>query len=206
MPQFYTTKDMKKEEEMTIKNICVYCGSSPTVSEQYKTAAVQVGTVIAGNNLGLVYGGGRRGLMGMVADSVLANGGKAIGIIPKHLQDREERHDTLSELHIVDSMHIRKQMMVERSDAFLILPGGYGTLDEAFEILTWKQLGLHKKPIIFLNIFDFWSPLKELKQHLFDESFIKADDLKLFSIIDSIDQIMPTLTKENALLSESQTA
>ncbi len=181
---------------MTIKNICVYCGSSPTASEQYKKAAFDVGKVLADNKLGLVYGGGRRGLMGVVADSVLSNGGQAIGIIPKHLQDREERHDTLNELHVVDSMHIRKQMMVERSDAFLILPGGYGTLDEAFEILTWKQLGLHNKPIIFINIFGFWSPLKELKQHLFDESFIKAEDLKLFNIIDSIDQIIPTLAKE----------
>ena len=191
---------------MTNRHVCVYCGSSPRVSDQYKQAAVEVGRAIAANGFGLVYGGGRRGLMGMVADSVLTNGGKAIGIIPKHLQDREERHDELNELHIVDSMHIRKQMMVERSDAFLILPGGYGTLDEAFEILTWKQLGLHKKPIIFLNIYNFWSPLKELKQHLFDESFIKAEDLKLFSIIDNVDQIMPTLSRELALLDEEQTA
>jgi uncharacterized protein (TIGR00730 family) len=183
-----------------IHNVCVYCGSSDKVSDRYKQAAQQVGHVLATNDLGLVYGGGRRGLMGMVADSVLSNGGKAIGIIPKHLQDREERHDDLSELHIVDSMHIRKQMMVERSDAFLILPGGYGTLDEAFEILTWKQLGLHSKPIIFLNIFDFWSPLKELKQHLSDEHFIKSDDLKLFTLIDGIDQIIPTLQGEEAAI------
>jgi uncharacterized protein (TIGR00730 family) len=187
---------------MIIRNICVYCGSSNRASDQYKQAAHEVGKTIAYNRLGLVYGGGRRGLMGMVADSVLENGGRAIGIIPKHLQDREERHEDLNELHIVDSMHIRKQMMVERSDAFLILPGGYGTLDEAFEILTWKQLGLHGKPIIFLNIFDFWSPLKELKQHLFDQAFITADDLKLFNIIDSVDQIVPTLLTLGAKLEE----
>lgn len=183
---------------MKVKTVCVYCGASDRASDQYKQAAHQVGQIIAQNDMSLVYGGGRRGLMGMVANSVLEHGGKAIGIIPKHLQDREERHDDLNELHIVDSMHIRKQMMVERSDAFLILPGGYGTLDEAFEILTWKQLGLHNKPIIFLNMFDFWSPLKELKQHLFDQAFIKAEDLKLFSIIDSVDQIVATLEKDAA--------
>jgi uncharacterized protein (TIGR00730 family) len=176
-----------------IKSVCVYCGSSERASPRYKQAAREVGQMLAENDLRLVYGGGRMGLMGVVADAVLKAGGHATGIIPKHLQDREARHDELSELHIVDSMHIRKTMMVERSDAFLILPGGYGTLDEAFEILTWKQLGLHKKPIIFLNIYGFWSPLKELKQHLFEESFIKADDLKLFSIIDSVEQLIPTL-------------
>ncbi|MDB5478649.1 MAG: Rossman fold protein family [Alphaproteobacteria bacterium] len=177
----------------TIKNVCVYCGASPRVSERYLDAAAEVGKILASNQLGLVYGGGRMGLMGTVANSVLENGGKAIGIIPKHLQDREARHDELNELHIVDSMHTRKHMMVERSDAFIILPGGYGTLDEAFEILTWKQLGLHQKPILFLNMHNFWTPLKELKQHLFDEAFIKAEDLKLFSIIDTPAQIVPAL-------------
>lgn len=178
---------------LIIKNICVYCGASPRVSERYMDAASQVGAVLAQNNMGLVYGGGRMGLMGMVADSVLKNGGSAIGIIPKHLQDREVYHETLNELHIVDSMHIRKQMMIERSDAFIVLPGGYGTLEEAFEILTWKQIGLHQKPIIFLNIYDFWSPLKELKQHLFEEAFIKEGDLKLFAIVDRVEDIMPAL-------------
>lgn len=176
-----------------IKNVCVYCGASNRASERYLEAARDVGRLLAGNDIGLVYGGGRMGLMGMVADSVLDNGGRATGIIPKHLQDREARHDELSELYIVDTMHVRKQMMADRSDAFLILPGGYGTLEEAFEILTWKQIGLHNKPIVFLNIFDFWTPLKELKQHLFDESFIKADDLKLFTLVESTDQILDAL-------------
>jgi len=182
-----------------IKNVCVYCGASPRVTARYMEAAQQVGKILAENGMGLVYGGGRMGLMGEVANAVLSNGGQAIGIIPKHLQDREARHDELNELHIVDSMHIRKQMMVDRSDAFLILPGGYGTLDEAFEILTWKQLGLHNKPIIFLNIYDFWTPLKELKQHLFDESFIKGEDLKLFSMADTPEQILPSLQAQLSL-------
>jgi len=182
-----------------IKNICVYCGASPRVSERYSLVAQQVGKILAENQLGLVYGGGRMGLMGEVANSVLSNGGQAIGIIPKHLQDREARHDELNELHIVDSMHIRKQMMVDRSDAFLILPGGYGTLDEAFEILTWKQLGLHNKPIIFLNAYNFWSALKELKQHMFEEDFIKGDDLKLFSMAETPEQVIPALLAQLSL-------
>lgn len=176
-----------------IHTVCVYCGASNRVSERYIDAAKQVGQVLAENDMGLVYGGGRMGLMGAVADSVLDHGGSAIGIIPKHLQDREVYHETLNELHIVDTMHIRKQMMIDRSDAFLILPGGYGTLEEAFEILTWKQLGLHSKPIVFLNIFDFWSPLRELKQHLHQEAFVQDKDLKLFAIVDTIEGIMPAL-------------
>lgn len=176
-----------------VKTVCVYCGASDLVSERYLKIAEAVGRELASHGINLIYGGGNRGLMGMVANSVLANGGQAIGIIPKHLQDREERHDGLSELHIVDTMHVRKQMMTDRSDAFLILPGGYGTLEEAFEILTWKQLGLHQKPILFLNAYGFWSPLKELKQHLFDESFIKETDLKLFSIIEKPEDILSEL-------------
>ena len=176
-----------------IQNVCVYCGASDRVSERYIESARQVGQVLAENRLGLVYGGGRMGLMGAVADSVLEHGGSAIGIIPKHLQDREVYHETLNELHIVDTMHVRKQMMIDRSDAFLILPGGYGTLEEAFEILTWKQIGLHGKPIVFLNVYDFWTPLRELKRHLHQEDFIRDRDLKLFAIVDTIEAILPAL-------------
>lgn len=186
----------------SIKNICVYCGASNRVSDLYLKAADDVGRILAANQIGLVYGGGRSGLMGTVADSVLNHGGQAVGIIPKHLQDREERHDGLSELHIVDTMHVRKQMMTDRSDAFLILPGGYGTLEEAFEILTWKQLGLHQKPILFLNIHKFWDPIKELKQHLFDESFIKNEDLKLFGIVNTAEEILPEIKSQLSAMAQ----
>lgn len=181
-----------------LKTVCVYCGASTRVAPLYLEAARAVGTTLAQNDLGVVYGGGRMGLMGEVADSALAAGGKVIGIIPQHLQDREARHDDLTELHIVTSMHERKQLMVMRSDAFVILPGGYGTLDEAFEILTWKQLGLHNKPILFVNINSFWSPLKDFKEKLLAENFIKPDDLGLFSFAESVDQIVPQL---NAMIS-----
>ena len=177
----------------SIQNICVYCGSSDRVSERYKEAARQVGDILGKHGLGLVYGGGNVGLMGIVANAVLAQGGQVTGIIPQHLHEREVQHNGLTELHVVDSMHTRKMMMMERGDAFLVLPGGYGTLDEAFEILTWKQLALHNKPIIFLNIYNFWTPLKELKQHLYEESFITADNLNLFTFIETPEQILPTL-------------
>ena len=154
-----------------LQTVCVYCGASTRVSPHYLEAATAVGTALGENALNVVYGGGRAGLMGAVADAALQAGGKVIGIIPQHLQDREEKHDDLTELHVVASMHERKQLMVMKSDAFVILPGGYGTLDEAFEILTWKQLGLHNKPILFVNISGFWSPLKDFKAKLLEENF-----------------------------------
>lgn len=181
-----------------LKTVCVYCGASTRVSPLYLEAAREVGTMLAQNGLSIVYGGGRRGLMGQVADAALQAGGNVVGIIPQHLQDREERHDDLTELHIVSTMHERKQLMIMRSDAFVILPGGYGTLEEAFEILTWKQIGLHNKPILFVNTNSFWSPLKDFKEKLLAENFIKQDDLGLFGFVESIDQILPQLRKEDA--------
>lgn len=176
-----------------LQTVCVYCGASTRVSDAYLQAAHQVGTLLGQSGLSVVYGGGRMGLMGQVADAALGAGGKVIGIIPQHLQDREERHDDLTELHIVNSMHERKQLMVMKSDAFVILPGGYGTLDEAFEILTWKQLGLHNKPILFVNINSFWSPLKDFKAKLSEENFIKSTDLDLFGFVETPQDLVPAL-------------
>jgi uncharacterized protein (TIGR00730 family) len=176
-----------------LQTVCVYCGASTRVSPLYLEAARSVGLSLGKNNLNVVYGGGRAGLMGAVADAALESGGKVIGIIPQHLQDREEKHDDLTELHIVNSMHERKQLMVMKSDAFVILPGGYGTLDEAFEILTWKQLGLHNKPILFVNINSFWSPLKDFKSKLLQENFIKEGDLDLFHFVETPDELVPAL-------------
>ena len=178
-----------------LQTVCVYCGASTRVSAAYLEAATQVGTFLGQNGLNVVYGGGRMGLMGAVADAALQAGGKVIGIIPQHLQEREERHDDLTELHIVNSMHERKQLMVMKSDAFVILPGGYGTLDEAFEILTWKQLGLHNKPILFVNIKGFWSPLKDFKAKLLEENFIKEGDLDLFHFVETPDALVPALSE-----------
>ena len=130
------------------------------VSDTYKDAAHQLGTLLGQNGHQLVYGGGRVGLMGIVADATLAAGGPVVGIIPEHIQVLEVEHTGLTELLVVDSMHTRKRMMVDRSDAFVVLPGGLGTLDETFEILTWKQLRLHDKPIVVANIDGYWDPLE----------------------------------------------
>lgn len=165
-----------------IKNVCVYCGSSYGTDDSYRQAAATIGRILAEQKIGLVYGGGHVGLMGATADAVLENGGKAIGIIPAHIADKEVAHEKLSELHIVHSMHERKQMMVERSDAFVVLPGGFGTMDEFFEILTWKQLGLHRKPVILLNINNYWTPLLSLLDSIISNEFARPADRDFFQV------------------------
>lgn len=179
-----------------IKSVCVYCGSSARVDQAYKDAAVELGKAIAAKNWGVVYGGGRVGLMGLVADSALEAGAPVIGIIPKHIQGREIEHTDLTELHIVESMHIRKQMMVDRGDAFVILAGGLGTLDEFFEILTWKQLGLHDKPIVVVNVNGYWTKMIEAIRHIADEKFMRIEDLKMFHVVDTVAEVPAAL--ENA--------
>lgn len=176
-----------------IKNVCVYCGSSSRVKDLFKETAVNLGKLIADEGWGVVYGGGRVGLMGLVADSALENGGDVIGIIPEHIQSREVQHNELTELHVVDTMHVRKQMMVDRSEAFVILPGGVGTMDEFFELVTWKQLGLHDKPIVVANIDGYWTHLIELLTNIAGEGFMRQEDLGLFEVVDSLDQIVDTL-------------
>jgi hypothetical protein len=149
-----------------IRRLCVYCGSSPGSDSRYQAAANELGSGLAARGIELVYGGGRNGLMGRVADAVLAGGGRVTGIIPAHLQHREVAHTGLSELIVVTDMHQRKQAMAERADAFAVLPGGVGTLDEAVEILSWRQLGLHQKPIFVVDVAGYWSPLAALFEHI----------------------------------------
>ncbi|MFA5592956.1 MAG: TIGR00730 family Rossman fold protein [Micavibrio sp.] len=179
-----------------IKSVCVYCGSSARVDQSYKDAAVATGKMIAERGWSVVYGGGRVGLMGLVADSALEAGAPVVGIIPKHIQAREIEHTDLTELHIVDSMHIRKQMMVDKADSFIILPGGLGTLDEFFEICTWKQLGLHDKPIVVVNLNGYWEKLIDGIRHIAEVGFMRLDDMGLFQVVNSVDEIIPAL--ENA--------
>lgn len=178
-----------------IQTVCVYCGSSSRVNDVYKEAARDVGTMIAQQGWRMVYGGGRVGLMGISADSALAAGAGVVGIIPQHIQDREIQHKGLTELHVVDSMHIRKQMMVQRSDAFVILAGGLGTLDEFFELLTWKQLGLHDKPVVLVNTAGYWTGLIEAIRHIAQEGFMRSEDLSLFEIVDSHKEVPGALVK-----------
>ncbi len=176
-----------------IKSVCVYCGSSSRVDQKYKDAAVELGKLIAASGWNVVYGGGRVGLMGLVADSALSSGARVVGIIPQHIQAREIEHNDLTELHIVDSMHIRKQMMVDRADAFVILAGGLGTLDEFFELLTWKQLGLHDKPVVMVNINGYWTKMIEAIKHISDEKFMRPEDMTMFQVVETVAQVPDAL-------------
>lgn len=177
-----------------IKSVCVYCGSSARVDQVYKDAAVELGKTIAAQGWGVVYGGGRVGLMGLVADSALTEGAPVIGIIPQHIQAREIEHTDLTELHVVDSMHIRKQMMVDKSDAFVILAGGLGTLDEFFELLTWKQLGLHDKPVVMVNVNGYWTKMIEAIRYIADQKFMRDEDFGMFQVVESVADVATALT------------
>ncbi len=176
-----------------IKSLCVYCGSSINVDEDFKDAAKAMGKILADNNIRLIYGGGKAGLMGIIADSVMDNGGEVIGIIPSHISDREIQHKGLTELIIVESMHVRKQMMVDYSDAFLVLPGGIGTLDETCEIMTWRQLGIHDMPIIIANLKNYWTPFLNTIDNIIEGGFMRPDDKKVIQIVDTIDQVMDAI-------------
>ena len=153
--------------------VCVYCGSSSGNDPAYSETAIEMGKTIAKHGLDLVYGGGNIGIMGIVADSVLQSGGRAIGVIPQALAKREIAHESLSELHITTDMHERKCRMAELSDAFVALPGGLGTLEEIFEIWTWAQLGFHKKPIALLNTKGYYSRLLDFLDDAVEDGFIQ---------------------------------
>ncbi|KGF66813.1 lysine decarboxylase [Hoeflea sp. BAL378] len=186
-----------------IKSICVYCGSQQGRNPAYRAAAQVLGRAMAENGIDLVYGGGTKGIMGAVADAVMSAGGKAIGIIPEFLMDKEaSRHSLgqLSELHVTNDMHERKHMMFERSDAFVTLPGGIGTLEEIIEIMTWAQLGRHTKPMVFANVEGFWNPLNALIGHMTGEGFIHTAHLVRPMVIDEAHEIVP------AILAQTKTA
>ena len=175
---------------------CVYCGSSSRVADSYKKAAHELGEMLAKCGVTLVHGGGRVGLMGVAADAALAAGGKVVGIIPEHLQTMEVGHAGLTELHVVDSMHTRKRMMVDRAEGFVILPGGLGTMDEFFEIVTWKQLRLHARPIVLVNIDNYWGPLLTLYDHMAAEGFCRPECRQLIRVVDTVDAVMAALTAD----------
>lgn len=159
-----------------IMRICVFCGSNFGRLPAYGEAATLLGQTLAHEGIGLVYGGASVGLMGTVADAVLAAGGEAIGILPQALKDKELAHPGLTRLHVVASMHERKAMMADLSDGFIALPGGVGTLEELFEIWTWAQLGFHKKPCGILNVAGFYDRLAGFLDHIADEAFMKSEN------------------------------
>jgi uncharacterized protein (TIGR00730 family) len=162
-----------------MKRICVFCGSSAGSQPEYRACAEQLGVELTRRRIGLVYGGGNVGLMGAIADSVLEAGGEAIGVIPVHLLTREIGHDRLTKIHIVHSMHERKALMADLSDAFIALPGGFGTLEEFCEVLTWSQLGLHAKPCGIVNVLGYYTPLLAMLDHAVRERFLKLQNRAL---------------------------
>jgi uncharacterized protein (TIGR00730 family) len=184
------------DEKFPIRSICVYCGSQPGSNAGYMDAGRALGRSIAEHGLGLVYGGGTRGIMGAVSSGTMSAGGRVTGIIPEFLMDKEASKHSLSaltEVVVTRDMHERKHKMFEQSDAFVTLPGGIGTLEEIVEIMTWGQLGRHKKPMVFANINGFWDPMLELLKHMADEGFIHTAHLVKPMVIDRVEDIVPAI-------------
>ncbi|WP_082520062.1 TIGR00730 family Rossman fold protein [Rhizobium sp. Root1220] len=189
------------DQSHSIRSICVYCGSRPGRDPAHMAAGRALGKEIAEYDLRLVYGGGTKGIMGAVASGVLSNGGKVTGIIPEFLIDMEAtRHSLgqLNELIVTPDMHARKHAMFERSDAFVALPGGIGTLEEIIEIMTWAQLGRHEKPMVFANINGFWDPMMELLRHMTDEGFVHTAHRVQPLVIDDVSEIIPGIIAQAA--------
>ncbi len=161
--------------ERTIKRICVFCGSSTGGDPAWRAAAAELGGLLAKRGIGLVFGGGSIGLMGVIADSVLAHGGEAIGVIPEMLAVREVAHDRLTKLHVVPGMHARKALMAELCDGFIAMPGGFGTYEELFEVITWAQLGIHEKPIGVLDVAGYFGPFRALVDGGVTSGFIRPE-------------------------------
>ena len=188
-----------------IQSICVYCGSNTGKTAQFSDIATTLGKDIAKQNLKLIYGGGSIGLMGIVACAVLDHGGHVTGIIPKFLEAREIMLKRVSELIVTEDMHERKMLMFEKADAFVALPGGIGTLEEVIEMMTWAQLGQHKKPILLANINHFWDPLLDLFEKMRSEAFIRQQFEFEFLIEDDINQVIPRLLACDASVDSKST-
>ncbi len=172
-----------------LRSLCLFCGSRTGADEAHRAAAAELGTALGRRGVRLVFGGGGGGLMGVAADAALAAGGQVVGVIPAHLHGLEVAHQALSELIVVDSMHARKQRMFELADAFAVLPGGLGTLDETIEIVTWRQLGLHDKPIVLVDNAGYWAPLRRLVEHVVAAGFAGPETARLFTVVERVDDV-----------------
>lgn len=177
-----------------IRSVCVYCGSSFGANPLYQQAARDLGQILAGAGLRLVYGGGGVGLMGETARAVHESGGEVLGIMPKFLQSRESVFGEV-ETRIVDNMHERKMMMFEEADAFVVVPGGVGTLEEAIELMSWRRLDLHKKPVIFLNTNGYWEPFFTLIRHTEAEGFTPSAFLDTYLSVDTVEEVLPAIAR-----------
>jgi uncharacterized protein (TIGR00730 family) len=178
-----------------MKRVCVYCGSLSGAAPAYREAAQKLGMLLAKAGIGLVYGGGRVGLMGILADAALKAGGEVTGVIPGHLHQREIGHKGAPRLIVVGRMHERKQTMFELADAFAILPGGLGTIEEAMEMITWRQLGLHDKPIFLIDVADYWAPFAALFDHGIAQDFARKDARALFRLLPRVEDLLPALAE-----------
>jgi hypothetical protein len=176
-----------------INSICVFCGSSIGAKASYSAAAHELGVELVHHHITLVYGGGSVGLMGLIADSALKHGGQVIGILPEALAQREIEHSRLTEMHVVPTMHERKAMMAELSDAFVAMPGGFGTYEELFEVISWAQLGIHGKPILLLNVEGYFDLLIQMIEHSVAEGYIRQQDADLVRVASRVDEVIPML-------------
>jgi uncharacterized protein (TIGR00730 family) len=176
-----------------IRNVCVFCGANPGLRPSYAQAAKALGHAIAARGQGLVYGGGKVGLMGVIADAALEAGAPVEGVIPEHLVQRELGHGSVTKLHVVSSMHERKALMSTLSDGFVVLPGGFGTLEEAFEVLTWSQLGLHRKGTVFLDVDGYWSRLGRMLDSMEEEGFVRPEHRQLAMMAETPEQALDML-------------
>jgi uncharacterized protein (TIGR00730 family) len=178
---------------MSVRSLCVFCGSSFGHDEKWAAAARQLGAGLARAGITLVYGGSRSGLMGAVAEGTLEAGGRVEGVIPKFFLPNEDPFAEVSELTVVEDMHTRKKLMFDKSDGFVVLPGGLGTLDETFEILTWKQIKLHDKPVIMLNLDGYWARWLELVDTIVAEGFAKPNVNGFYEVIDTVEETLARL-------------
>ncbi len=176
-----------------LRSVCVYCGSNPGADPAFADAARTLGALLAGRAIRIVYGGGKVGLMGILADAALAAGGEVVGVMPQALIDREIGHDGLTELRIVGSMHERKALMEELADAFIALPGGIGTLEELIEVYTWNQLGLHEKPLGLLNVSGFYDSLAAFLDHAVQERFLRPAHRAVLKVADEPEALLEAL-------------
>jgi len=176
-----------------IRSLCVYCGSSEGADTRHAAAARSLGCGAARRGITIVFGGGRVGLMGVLADAALELGGEVVGVIPERLMQREVGHSGISRLEVVDGMHARKQRMADLSDAFCVLPGGFGTLDELFETVTWHQLGYHDKPVFLVNLCGYWEPLVALVAHQVAQGYVKPDHGRSLQVVEDVEQLFTAL-------------
>jgi len=185
--------ERKMPAPIPIRNVAVFCASADGTNPLYRSAAEALGHELAARRIGLIYGGAKVGLMQAVAEAALANGGHVVGVIPEVLVDLEVAHDGLTELHVTSTMHTRKALMGERSDAFVILPGGFGTLEEMFEVLAWQTLRLHTKPIVLLNTDGFYDKLLEFLDYCVEQGLLKAKSRRILLVASSVDEIFTLL-------------